>query len=145
MAVVWGNILSSAMKAESSIQEPVSDSRRVAESRRVPVWILPLTRTVIIVVDGALAASAFLLAFKLRNGGAILSPIAWAWSREFLPYAGILFFTIPVRITLLGYQSVYSFYGAFSYLQETIDVFKAVLVSSLLTVAWAFLFRGGFQ
>ena len=133
------------MNAESAIQEPVSDLRPMAESRRVPVWVLPLVRTTIVAADAVLAAAAFLLAFKFRYGHEILSATAWAWSREFLPYAGIFFFTIPIRIALLTYQRVYRFYGAFSYLQESIKVFRAVAVSSLLVVAWAFLFRGGFQ
>jgi exopolysaccharide biosynthesis polyprenyl glycosylphosphotransferase len=46
---------------------------------------------------------------------------------------------------MLLYQRTYSLYGAFSYTAETIRIFKAIAVSSLLAVAWAFLFRGGFQ
>jgi exopolysaccharide biosynthesis polyprenyl glycosylphosphotransferase len=45
---------------------------------------------------------------------------------------------------MLAYQRVYNFAGVFSYTREAIKVFKAVAVSSLLIVAWAFLFRGGF-
>ncbi|MEP6847949.1 MAG: sugar transferase [Acidobacteriota bacterium] len=133
------------MKAESAIQKTISDARPFAESRRVPAWILPLTRASIIGVDAALSAFAFFLAFKLRYGRDIFSLAALAWSKDFLPYAGVFFFTVGIRIILLAYQRVYSFYGAFSYLQESIKIFKAVLVSSLLIIAWAFLFRGGFQ
>lgn len=133
------------MKAESAIQEAVQDARPFAEARRVPVWVLPLVRASIILADALLAAISFILAFKLRDGHGILSAAAWAWSKEFMPYAGILFFSVPVQIAMLAYQRAYRFYGAFSYLQEGIKVFKAVVVSSLLTVAWAFLFRGGFQ
>lgn len=133
------------MNTESAIQEPINDFRPLAESRRVPVWVLPLVRTAIVIADAALAATSFILAFKLRHGGEVLSTSAWAWSKEFLPYAGIFFFSIPIRVALLAYQRVYRYYGAFSYLQESIKVFKAVAVGSLLAVAWAFLFRGGFQ
>jgi exopolysaccharide biosynthesis polyprenyl glycosylphosphotransferase len=88
--------------------------------------------------------ACFVLAFKLREGGAILSNTAWAWSKEFVPYVGILLFAVPVRLTLLLYPRVFRFQGAFSYTQEAIKIFKAISISSLLTVAWAFLFRGGF-
>jgi exopolysaccharide biosynthesis polyprenyl glycosylphosphotransferase len=106
---------------------------------------MPAVRVAVVCADAALAAGAFLLAFKVRDGGDILSSTAWAWSKGFVPYAGIFFFVIPVTVAMLIYERVYRFYGAFSYAQETIKIFKAVLVSSLLTVAWAFLFRGGFS
>src|SRR6266700_8340511 len=103
------------MKAESAIEKSISKAPPLAESRRVPVWILPVTRAAIVAVDALLAAAAFFLAFRLRFGGDVLSHTAWAWSKEFLPYAGIFFFGIPVTIVLLAYQRVYRFYGAFSY------------------------------
>lgn len=133
------------MKAEPVIQDVWRDGPTLAESRRVPVWILPLVRVSIIFTDAAFSVVSFLIAFKLRDGNAILSRTAWAWSSEFIPYAGILLFSVPVMVIMLAYQRAYSLYGAFSYLQESIKVFKAVAVSSLLTIAWAFLFRGGFQ
>jgi len=88
---------------------------------------------------------AFLLAFKVRDGGPIMSETAIAWSKGFVPYAGIFYFAVPVTVLMLAYQRVYRFYGAFSYTQEAIKVFKAILISSLLVVAWAFLFRGGYS
>lgn len=103
-----------------------------------------MIKTAIFVVDAGLTIACFILAFKLREGGAILSNTAWAWSREFVPYVGILLFAVPVRLAMLLYQRVFRFQGAFSYTQEAIKIFKAVSVGSLLTVAWAFLFRGGF-
>jgi len=133
------------MKAEPAIHNSLSKSLAFAEPRRVPVWLLPMVRTLIILADAGLALAAFLLAFIFRSGSPVLSPAAWAWSRDFIPYAGILFFSIPVMVAMLAYQRAYRLYGAFSYLQELGKVFKAVAVSSLLTVAWAFLFRGGFQ
>ena len=106
---------------------------------------MPAVRLAVVCADAALAAITFLAAFKVRDGGEILSSTAWAWSKAFVPYAGIFFFAIPVTVAMLIYQRVYRYYGAFSYTQEAIKVFKAILVSSLLTVAWAFLFRGGFS
>jgi exopolysaccharide biosynthesis polyprenyl glycosylphosphotransferase len=106
---------------------------------------MPAVRVGVVCADALLAAITFLAAFKVRDGGAILSSTAWAWSKGFVPYGGILFFVIPITVAMLIYERVYRFYGAFSYTQEAIKIFKAVLVSSLLTVAWAFLFRGGFS
>jgi exopolysaccharide biosynthesis polyprenyl glycosylphosphotransferase len=112
---------------------------------RVPEWVMPVVRVAVVAVDASLAAGAFLAAFTLRGSGPTLSETAVAWSQSFVPYAGILYFTIPVTVLMLAYQRVYRFYGAFSYTQEAIKVFKAVLISSLLIVAWAFLFRGGYS
>jgi len=112
---------------------------------RVPLWVMPVMSMAVFAVDAILAAACFLAAFKLRDGNPILSQTAWAWSREFVPYAGILFFAIPVRLAMLVYQRAYRFYGAFTYTQEAIKVAKATVFGSLLLVAWAFLFRGGFS
>ncbi len=120
-------------------------AERANTYNRVPGWVMPVARSIIFVTDGVLAAVCFLAAFSLREGQPILSSSAWAWSRQFIPYAGILFLVIPARLGLLVYQRIYRFAGAFTYLQEMIRIFKAVTVSSLLIVAWAFLFRGGFS
>lgn len=111
---------------------------------RVPRWVLPLVKASIFAVDALLAAGCFLAAFALREGEPVLSSTAWAWSREFVPYAGVLFFIVPVRLLMLVYQRVYRLQGAFSYVNEAIKIFKAVAVGSLLTIAFTFLFRGGF-
>ena len=106
---------------------------------------MPAVRVTVLCMDALLAAVTFVAAFKVRDGGAVLSSTAWAWSKGFVPYAGIFYFVVPVTVLLLVYERVYRYYGAFSYTQEAIKIFKAILVSSLLTVAWAFLFRGGFS
>ena len=129
------------MKAETTIEM----ARPAAHAEnRVPVWVMPALKASVVLLDGLIAAGSFLLAFWLREGSPILSQTAWAWSREFVPYAGILYFAVPVRIGMLVYQRVLRYHGAFSYTQEAFKVFKAAAVSSLLIVAWAFLFRGGF-
>ncbi len=129
------------MKAEAAIPSRVKIEK--AENR-VPVWVMPLTKAAVFAVDAVLAAACFVFAFKVRSGEDVLSSTAWAWSRDFVPYAGILIFAVAARLTMLLYQRVYNFSGVFSYTREAIKIFKAVAVSSLLTVAWAFLFRGGF-
>jgi exopolysaccharide biosynthesis polyprenyl glycosylphosphotransferase len=129
------------MSAETTI-EAIRPAARV--SNRVPVWVMPVVKAVVVMLDGLIAAGSLLLAFWIRQGEPVLSPTAWAWSKEFVPYAGILYFAVPVRIGMLIYQRVLRYQGAFSYTQEAFKVFKAVSVASLLIVAWAFLFRGGF-
>ena len=129
------------MKSETAANFAVGI--RKAENR-VPPFVLPLVKALIFALDAVLTVFCFVLAFKMREPGAILSPTAWAWSKNFVPYVGILFFAVPCRLAVLVYQRVYRMQGAFSYSREAIKIFKAVSVSALLTVAWAFLFRGGF-
>ncbi|HBR56651.1 MAG TPA: hypothetical protein DEA22_04140, partial [Blastocatellia bacterium] len=112
--------------------------------RRVPRFVLPLAKTAVIAADALITAGAFVAAFVLRSGDEVLSRTAWAWSKAFVPYAGIFYFAIVVRLAMMAYERAYRFEGAFSYTHEAIKVFKAVAVGSLLIVAWAFLFRGGF-
>jgi exopolysaccharide biosynthesis polyprenyl glycosylphosphotransferase len=129
------------MKTEIALE---TRKKAVKAEGRAPRWVMPVTKASIFAIDAALAVLCFVVAFRMRSGDAILSSTAWAWSREFVPYAGILFFAVPVRLAMLLYQRVYKYSGAFSYTQEAIKIFKAIAVSSLLIVAWAFLFRGGF-
>lgn len=128
------------------VAEPKTESlKTIAKAEnKVPRWVLPTVRISIIATDGFLAFLCFALAFSIREGGDVFSKTAFAWSKEFVPYAGVVFFTIPVRILMLSYQRVYRFQGAFSYIAEFIKIFKAVSIGSLLMIAFTFLFRGGF-
>jgi exopolysaccharide biosynthesis polyprenyl glycosylphosphotransferase len=112
--------------------------------RRVPEWILPVAKLSLLGIDCLITVFCFLLAFYIREGEPILSESAWAWSKAFVPYAGILYFAIPIRLAMLLYQRIYRLQGAFSFTEESIRIFKAVAVGSLLIIAIAFLFRGGF-
>ncbi len=112
--------------------------------RRVPEWLMPTLKFVIFLTDVALSAACFLAAFVLREGKPVFSDTAWAWSKDFVPYAGIFFLVLPIRGAMMIYQRAYRLQGAFSYTAEAFRVFKAVLVGSLLIIAVAFLFRGGF-
>ncbi|HVF30078.1 MAG TPA: sugar transferase [Pyrinomonadaceae bacterium] len=128
------------MRAETAI---TTTTARKAENR-VPGWMMPLVKTGVIAADAALTAGCFLAAFIVREGAPVLSTTAWAWSADFVPYAGIFYFAIPIRVLMLAYQRAYQYQGAFSYTREAIKTFKAVAVGSLLITGWAFLFRGGF-
>lgn len=123
---------------------PIKIKKGIKAENRAPLWAMPLAKTAIILVDAVIAAVSFIAAFYLREGGAILSETAWAWSKAFVPYVGILYFAVPVRLLMLAYQQVHNYHGAFSHTRELTRIFKATAVGSLLIVAWAFLFRGGF-
>lgn len=127
------------MKAENAIETKITRAEN-----RVPVWILPTVKISIFALDALLAFFCFTLAFALREGKPVFSQTAWAWSKDFVPYAGVVFFIIPIQLAMLIYQRVYRLQGAFSYVAEFIKIFKAVSVASLLTVAFTFLFRGGY-
>jgi FlaA1/EpsC-like NDP-sugar epimerase len=129
------------MKAETTIEPK---TKLLKAENRVPRWVLPSVKLAIFAADAFLAFACFALAFVLREGEPVFSSTAWAWSKEFVPYAGVVFFAVPVRVLMLAYQRVYRLQGAFSYVNEFIKVFKAVLIGSLLIVAFTFLFRGGF-
>lgn len=129
------------MRAETAMTAKTTARR--TESR-VPRWVMPLVKGLVVLSDALLTAVSFLVAFKLREGSAIFSSTAWAWSPDFVPYAGILYFAIPVRLAMFAYERLYQYQGAFSYTREATKIFRAVAVGSLLITGWAFLFRGGF-
>lgn len=128
------------MKAEAIIK-----TKLVRVENRVPRWVMPTVKVAIFVADGILALACFLIAFSFREGLPIFSENVWQWSYEFMPYGASVFFAVPVRLLMLLYQRAFRLLGAFSYLAEFIKVFKAVLIGSLLIIAFTFLFRGGFQ
>lgn len=131
------------MKAGKT-KEKSNDLQILRATNRVPRWVMPSVKTLIFLFDAVLAIACFVLAFKWREGDAIFSNTAWAWSKAFVPYVGILLFVVPVRLFMLVYQRVFRLHGAFSYIAEFIKIFKAVTVGSLLIIAFTFLFRGGF-
>lgn len=132
------------MKAEKTIKTSALQTKLLPKANRVPLWLMPVVKSGIIIFDALLAFICFITAFYLREGNAIFSETIWNWSKDFVPYAGIVLFLIITRVLMLAYQRVFRLQGAFSYIAEFIKVFKAVLIGSLLTIAFAFLFRGGF-
>jgi len=129
------------MKAETALK---SRTELVKTENRVPSFVMPSVKLLIFFIDAGLAFVSFALAFIVREGEAIFSETAWAWSSDFMPYAGVLIFVVPVRLVMLVYQRVYRLQGAFSYIAEFIKIFKAVAIGSLLIISFTFLFRGGF-
>ncbi|MBA3335353.1 MAG: sugar transferase [Acidobacteria bacterium] len=127
------------MKSETALK---SQTEFVKTENRVPSFVMPTVKLLIFLIDASLAFASFALAFVLREGDAIFSETAW--SVEFKPYAAVLIFVVPIRLVMLIYQRTYRLQGAFSYIAESIKIFKAVAIGSLLIISFTFLFRGGF-
>jgi FlaA1/EpsC-like NDP-sugar epimerase len=69
---------------------------------------------------------------------------SWAWSNQFAPYGALLVLVIAIRLLTLRYVDLYRIRGEFSFVDDGLRVFKATAIGSLLIVAAAFLYRGGF-
>ena len=113
---------------------------------RAPRWIIPAVRFSLFVADLLLACASFFVAFYLREGKAILEQAGGQaiWSKAFAPYGALLLFVVPIRLLTQSYHDLYRLRGEFSFFDETTRVFKATAIGSLLIVATAFLYRGGF-
>ncbi|MBA3806571.1 MAG: sugar transferase, partial [Acidobacteria bacterium] len=70
---------------------------------------------------------------------------SFSWSAQFAPYAALLPFVLPIRLLTLYYLDLYRLRGEFSFVEDGVRVFKATAIGSLLIVAAAFLYRGGFE
>src|SRR5215208_1580344 len=116
---------------------------------RAPGWVVPLVKAALVLTDAGLAAACFCAAYGLREGGRLLVDFSFArgfvWESRFEPYAALLWFVVLVRLVSNVYYDLYRLRGEFSYLDECVRVFRATAVGSLLIVAWAFLYRGGFE
>ena len=120
----------------------------VRASARAPHWVLPLIKTALVVTDIVIATAAFALAFYWREGSPLIVPAsrsAFAWSARFAPYGALLLFVVLIRLLVLRYYDLYRLRGEFSFVDDGIRVFKATAIGSLLIVAAAFLYRGGFH
>jgi exopolysaccharide biosynthesis polyprenyl glycosylphosphotransferase len=102
-----------------------------------------------VLADAALTLLSFFAAFYLREGGPILQPagggVPLAWSEEFAPYGAILLLVLPIRLLTLGYYDLYRLRGEFSLVEDSLRIFKATAIGSLLIVASAFLYRGVYE
>ncbi len=115
---------------------------------RAPHWVIPTIKAVLVVTDTLIAALSFVAAFYLREGGAIFrqtSVDSFGWSARFAPYAALMLFVGLIRVLSLRYYDLYRLRGEFSFVDDGIRVFKSTAIGSLLIVAAAFLYRGGFH
>jgi exopolysaccharide biosynthesis polyprenyl glycosylphosphotransferase len=116
---------------------------------RAPGWVVPVVKAALVLTDALVAAACFCVAYAVREGGELLVDFSFArgfeWVPHFEPYAALLWFVVLVRLVSNVYYDLYRLRGEFSYLDECVRVFRAAAVGSLLIVAWAFLYRGGFE
>jgi exopolysaccharide biosynthesis polyprenyl glycosylphosphotransferase len=130
------------------LKEPVVEARAVRVKGRAPRWVIPVVKAALVVADVALAAFSFMVAFYLREGVAVFARSAegsFRWSARFAPYAALLPLVLLIRLLALYYLDLYRLRGEFSFVEDSARIFKATAIGSLLIVATAFLYRGGFQ
>ena len=99
---------------------------------------MPAVKISLVIADALIAVLAFMLAFYVREGISV-------WSDRFAPYAALLVFVVAIRLLSFRYCNLYRVRGEFSFVDDSIRIFKATAIGSLLIVAVAFLYRGGFQ
>ncbi|HKS09058.1 MAG TPA: sugar transferase [Pyrinomonadaceae bacterium] len=127
-------------------QQPLTDASAVRVPGRAPKWIIPTVKALLVVMDALAVAGSFMLAFYFREGvSAFAESGGFAWSDRFAPYAALLLFVIGIRLLCFRYSDLYRLRGEFSFVDDGIRLFKATATGSLLIVAAAFLYRGGFE
>lgn len=115
---------------------------------RAPRWVMPAVKVAMVVADIFIAAGAFAGAFYLRESQQLWQFAAdgsFSWSSRFAPYALLLPFVIVARLLLIRYYDLYRLRGEFSFVEDAVRLFKSTAIGSLLIVAAAFLYRGGFE
>ncbi len=133
------------MRAERQRQR-FFDARSVRVPGRAPRWIVPTVKAGLVIADALAVAFSFIFAFTLREGvSAFAGGGRLAWSEAFAPYGALLLFVVAIRLLSFRYCDLYRVRGEFSFVDDCIRIFKATAIGSLLIVAAAFLYRGGFQ
>ena len=133
------------MRAERT-REPRLDASVVRVPARAPRWIVPTVKMLLVIADALAAAISFMLAFYTREHASVFAIGAgFAWSDRFAPYGALLVFVVAIRLLSFRYGNLYRVRGEFSFVDDSIRIFKATAIGSLLIVAAAFLYRGGFE
>ena len=100
-------------------------------------------------IDAALSAACFVGAYALREDESLIAGGIAAWSGmrsgSFAPYGALLPLVVVMRLLTHAYYRLYRLRGEFALVDEFARVFKATAVASLLIVAAAFLYRGGYE
>lgn len=125
---------------------PLVEASIVRASSRAPRWVMPIVKAALVAADALIAGLSFAIAFYLREGSPVVQQSEhFAWTDRFAPYGALILFVIVIRLLALRYYDLYRLRGEFSFVDDGIRVFKATAIGSLLIVAAAFLYRGGFD
>jgi exopolysaccharide biosynthesis polyprenyl glycosylphosphotransferase len=130
------------------IKNSLVEASIVRAPSRAPHWVIPTIKAMLVATDSLIAALSFAAAFYLREGVAIFRQTgadSFAWGARFAPYGALVLFVILIRVLTLRYYDLYRLRGEFSFFDDGIRVFKSTAIGSLLIVAAAFLYRGGFH
>src|SRR6185436_14214277 len=130
------------MRAEKSRR--LTDASAVRVPGRAPRWIVPTVKVSLVILDALAAAFSFIAAFTVREGVSAFESGSWLWSDRFAPYGALLVLIVCIRLLTLRYVDLYRIRGEFSFVDDGVRVFRATAIGSLLIVAAAFLYRGGF-
>ena len=122
------------------------DASVVRVPGRAPRWIVPSVKVGLVIADAVASALSFMLAFYVRERVSVFAADgSLAWSNRFAPYGALLLFVVCIRLLSFRYCDLYRVRGEFSLVDDGIRIFKATAIGSLLIVAAAFLYRGGFE
>jgi len=130
------------------LKSPLVDATLVRVPSYAPHWLIPTIRVALVLADSVIAAVSFVIAFQLRQAGPVFTQRGtdlFGWSEGFAPYGALLLFIVIIRVLSLRYYDLYRLRGEFSFFDDGIRVFKSTAIGSLLIVAAAFLYRGGFN
>jgi exopolysaccharide biosynthesis polyprenyl glycosylphosphotransferase len=130
------------------LKSPLVDARIVRVPSYAPHWLIPSIKVALVLADSLIAAVSFVIAFQLRQPGPVFTQRGTellGWSAEFAPYGALLVFIVIIRVLSLRYYDLYRLRGEFSFFDDGLRVFKSTAIGSLLIVAAAFLYRGGFN
>lgn len=124
----------------------VTEAKAVRAPARAPRWVMPVLKSLLVLTDSVVALASFVFAFILREDSPVWLQTSggFEWSVRFAPYAALLPFVLIIRLFSLRYCDLYRLRGEFSLVDDGLRVFKATVIGSLLIVATAFLYRGGF-
>ncbi len=130
------------------VSNPLIDPSVVRAPSRAPQWVIPTVKTALVVADALIAATSFAAAFYIREGATVFQQTSdgrFEWRPEFAPYGALMLFVVLIRVLAMRYHDLYRLRGEFSFVDDGFRVFKATAIGSLLIVAAAFLYRGGFN
>ncbi|MBI3948960.1 MAG: sugar transferase [Acidobacteria bacterium] len=133
-------------------------AKAMKEGRRLRSAVSVILFQILLVLgDGLVAGATFLLTYRLRmlnrlpdasdvlgliNPVELFMTISWP---AFEPYLHLLLIAPVIRVISLRWRRLYDLKGEFSFLDDLINIFKAVTLASLIIIVVTFMYRGLFE